>query len=92
MNAVTLAEVKGHLRILDNAEDTYITGLATAAEDHLTSIGVATAAPVPAAVKHAILLLTGHFYNNREATAERGTIVLPFGVSALIEPYREHFL
>lgn len=90
MNAVTLAEVKAHLRIIDNAEDAYITGLATAAEDHVSSIGVALAAPVPAAVKHAILLLAGHFYNNREATAERGTIVLPLGVSMLIEPYRSH--
>lgn len=44
---------------------------------------------VPAAIKHAILLLVGHWYNNREAVREgREVNELPFAVSALLWPLR----
>lgn len=48
-----------------------------------------TAAYVPDAIKHALKLLVGHFWENREATIV-GTIVaeLPMAVDALLGPYR----
>jgi len=44
---------------------------------------------VPAALRHAILLLVAHWYANREAVVT-GTIAtaLPFSVEALLKPYR----
>lgn len=50
--------------------------------------GVADSA-VPAAIKHAILLLVGHWYANREAVNVGNiTTELPLAVDALLRPYR----
>lgn len=43
---------------------------------------------VPAPIKTAILLLVGHWYQNREAVTGETANVLPFAVDALIGPYR----
>ncbi len=44
---------------------------------------------VPAALQHAILLLVGHFYENREAVSMAMNVTtLPLGVDRLIAPYR----
>lgn len=47
--------------------------------------------PLPAPLVQAILLMTGNWYQNREAVVT-GTIVapLPFGVDALLANYREY--
>jgi len=51
--------------------------------------GYGDAAAVPQALKHAILLLVGHWYENRDAVTV-GTVghQLPMAVNALIAPYR----
>jgi len=51
--------------------------------------GYGDALAVPQAIKQAILLLVGHWYENREATIG-GTMQheLPFAVEALLWPYR----
>lgn len=50
----------------------------------------ATAASVPAPLKHAILLLTAHWYENREAAGARAAGVrMPDAVSDLIAPFRK---
>ena len=43
---------------------------------------------VPDPLKVAILLLVGHWYQNREAVSSTGMASLPFAVEALIAPYR----
>lgn len=43
---------------------------------------------VPEPLKVAILLLVGHFYNNREATTSVSISQLPFAVNSLVAPYR----
>ncbi len=43
---------------------------------------------VPAPIKHAILLMVGHYYENREAITAEKPDVLPMGVDALLMPYR----
>lgn len=48
----------------------------------------AAAADVPQSIKTAILLMVAHWYNNREASAESQSSEIPFGVSALIAPFR----
>lgn len=89
MTAVTLEEAKAHLRITFAADDAYITGITEAAEGHVQSIGVTFASPLQPAVRHAVLLIVSHFYNNREAVTEAGIAAMPFGVNALLQPYRE---
>lgn len=49
--------------------------------------GYGNASAVPAALKAAILLLVGHWYQNREAVGE-ATQEPPLAVSALIAPFR----
>ncbi len=51
--------------------------------------GYGAAAAVPQAIKQAILLLVGHWYENRESTVS-GTIIksIPDGVDALLWAYR----
>lgn len=45
---------------------------------------------LPAPIKHAVLLLVAHFYENREAvTSDKGTPKeVPFTVNTLLYPYR----
>jgi uncharacterized phiE125 gp8 family phage protein len=51
--------------------------------------GYGDAADVPAAIKAAILLLVGHYYENREASVIGASVEnLPMGVDALLAPYR----
>lgn len=59
--------------------------------DYLAGYGDA-ANDVPNPLKQAVLMLIGHFYENREAI-NIGNIVteLPFGVKVLIQPYKRYF-
>lgn len=45
---------------------------------------------VPSALIHAMKLLIGHWYENREATAPVSLSDIPAGVDALIAPYKVH--
>lgn len=42
----------------------------------------------PPAIKQAVLLLVGHWYENREASANSNLVALPMAVDALIAPLR----
>jgi uncharacterized phiE125 gp8 family phage protein len=48
-----------------------------------------TGAPAP--VKQAILLLVGHWYQNREPTAQGGRPAIPLTVDALVAPLRRAY-
>ncbi|RVJ34193.1 head-tail connector protein [Sinorhizobium medicae] len=91
MATVTLAEAKAHLRIDASyvEEDAYLNGLIAAVDSALEGQGVATAAPVPASIKHAALLLIGHFYINREALGTDKLSKVPIAFDMLIAPYRD---
>jgi uncharacterized phage protein (predicted DNA packaging) len=87
---VSLADAKLYLRICNENEDDQIERLISAASGHLSSIGVdMTADPLPASVEQAQYLLIGHFYENREATAEIRIKEIAIGVDRLIAPYQE---
>lgn len=45
-------------------------------------------ANVPAGLRHAMLMLIGHWYENRENTSERESKPLPLAFSALVAPHR----
>ena len=99
---VTLEEAKAHLRvsivaadesgaigILENEDDAALQKMVEAAADHLASIGVdMSAEPFPPAIRHAVLMLVGHFYGNREAVSDAQVRTTPLGVDRLIAPYR----
>lgn len=85
-----LATVKEHLRVDSDDEDATIALYLAAAEGHLAAVGVdMDADPMPAPVTAAVLLLTAHLFENREATTPETQRYLPFGVDRLIAPYRE---
>lgn len=50
--------------------------------------GYADAASVPAPIKHAIKLLVGHLFENREQTSAVEIKDVPFAAESLLEPYR----
>lgn len=47
----------------------------------------ATVASVPAAIKHATLLLIGNWYDNRSASSTNNHQEIPFAVNALLMPF-----
>lgn len=49
----------------------------------------ATGKSVPQQIRQAILLLVGHYYENREAALEKGVQGIPFGVESLLWSERE---
>lgn len=72
-----------HDVVLPAPEDV-MTGIAI---DMLAGYGAANAVPLP--LKQAILMLTAHWFDNREAVAFGEQVqLLPMGVEALIAPYR----
>ena len=50
----------------------------------------ASGSSVPAAIRHAILMLLGHWYENRQATVSTGAVPqdVPFGVRSLLDSVR----
>lgn len=93
MAALTLAEVKLHLRVDHSAEDSLIQQYMSAAHDQVEEFlgravpwGVTSAAPdgeYPAAVRSGELLIIGDFYRNRDTNSEPGTALY-----RLLFPYR----
>lgn len=59
---------------------------------YTTSIGAASRAlegiVLNDAIKSAILLIVGHLYLNREAGTDKAISEIPFGVYALLQPFR----
>lgn len=80
MSAVTIEEVKAHLRITDAGNDALLGQKLAAAEDHVARyIGgpLAVDGKVPAAVREAVLQATAWFFD--------GT---PADLGGLLTPYR----
>ncbi|SDY23056.1 head-tail connector protein [Thermoactinomyces sp. DSM 45892] len=83
---VTLEEAKHHLRVEINEDDAYIESLIQVASQQAESY---TRRPfsyygknIPLPIKHAILLITGHLYENRESQE------IPAQAEYLLQPYK----
>src|SRR5262245_19761345 len=91
---LTLTEIKMHLKIEPEVtdEDTYLTGLETAAHRHTENVlrYVLAAEETPPNVKQAMLFLIAHWYRTREAVIT-GTIAtsVPLAYMALLYPERD---
>ena len=91
--------LKKHLNIDESwvEDDEYIKALCIAAEcaveNHiqrpLTEI-VDEHGKLPPAVKHAILLLVGHFYANRESVSFATASEIPLAYKYLLQPYKSY--
>lgn len=98
MAVVDLDLFKKHVRADDFADDDdYLQHLLEAAEiaiiratnrteEELTEIGGGT---FPATLKHAVMLLGAHWYNQRESVSSVQMHAAPDALQALIRPYRK---
>lgn len=90
---LTLEDIKRHLNVDFDEDDTLITSMIEAAEASIEqSIGVPLADIVtdgfPNDLKHAIRILTATFYEYREGFTNGKIQQVPFTLSHLISPYR----
>jgi len=99
MAVVDLGLFKKHVRADDFADDDeYLEHLLETAEsavimatnrtqEELAQMGNGT--DVPAPIKHAIMLLGAHWYNQRESVSSVQMHAVPDSLQALIKPYRK---
>lgn len=94
MSIVSVEDAKAHLNISDSADDALIGRYINTAEsfiDRWLAKPMAEMSPVPPDLTQAVLMLTGHFYENREATFVGVTAeTTPFGVWDIISQHREY--
>lgn len=96
---VTAAELKAQLNVTLADDDMLIAALIAAAEAHIERLlgftfaatygGTGQPALPPSDIKHAVLMLGAHWYDNREASLVGVSAqTIPFGVAEIIAEYR----
>lgn len=99
--AVTVAELKAHLRLNDGGEDDLLAGFIAAAEgtfENLTgrtldadpNTGFPTGVPEP--LKLGLKLLASHFYAVREAFTADRLEAMPFGFVSVCRQYATRYV
>lgn len=96
MAIVDLALLKKHVKADDfSDDDQYLQHLLDAAEQHvcratnhdvIDELDENGETPLP--IVQAILMLAGHWYNQREAVSGVNMVEVPYSFSALLKPYR----
>ena len=89
---VTLAELKAHLRILTNDEDTLLTSLiaqATTAASDYCRIDWLKEDEVPETVRLAVLLMVSHFYEYRDSSDKSAYTTMLSAFQTLLYPNRK---
>jgi len=93
MPSITVDNIKVHLNVAFSDDDIVLGDLIEAAEDFIlryTGAAFADGEEWPASLKHAVRLLVGHLYENREATLIGiSADMLPLGFADLVAPHRE---
>ncbi|TJV71053.1 MAG: phage gp6-like head-tail connector protein [Mesorhizobium sp.] len=89
---IAVDELKQHLNLIGDEDNTLLTQKIAAAEDWCAGyVGASLASfdPLPAGIREAILRIAADLYENREATVigVHGS-TLPFGVTDLLAPHR----
>ena len=97
MSLTALSLLKAHVRADDFSEDdTYLQHLLDTAEQHVADSTNRSLADLvelgggerPYSITHAVLLIAGHWYNQREAVAGVAMAEVPYTLQALLKPYR----
>lgn len=89
---VTLAELKAHLRILTDDEDTLLTSLiaqATTAASDYCRIDWQNEQNVPETVRLAVLLMASHFYEYRDSSDKSAYATMLASFQMLLYPNRK---
>lgn len=98
MAVVSLALFKKHVRADDFADDDeYLEHLLETAESAVITATNRTqeeleqmgGGEVPAPIKHAIMMVGAHWYNQRESVSSVQMHAVPDSLQALIKPYRK---
>ena len=98
MAVVSLALFKKHVRADDFADDDeYLTHLLETAESAVITATNRTEeeleqmgdGAMPTPIKHAIMMLGAHWYNQRESVSSVQMHAVPDSLQALIKPYRK---
>lgn len=103
MAIVTVEQLKEQIGWSDDlgtADDALMTRKISGAQDHIERLlgfkieatyGGADQEPVPPALVEAVCQLAAHWFENREASIVGVTaMVMPFGVEAIVNEYREY--
>lgn len=102
MATVDLALLKKHVNADDfTSDDTYLQHLLDAAEAHVIGMTNRTAAELmvpgssegtavlPVQLQQAVIMLAGHWYNQREAVSGVQMAEVPYSLQALVKPFRQ---
>ena len=99
MATMDIALLKQHVRADDfSNDDSYLSHLLDAAEQYVCDATNRTAeelvrlgggAKLPVTLQQAVLLIAGHWYNQREAVSGVQMSEVPYTMQALIKPYRK---
>lgn len=96
MASVDIALLKQYVRADDfSDDDTYLEHLLEAAETYVcnatnrTSAELLTDGMLPVTLRQAVLMIAGHWYNQREAVSGVQMSEVPYTLQALIKPYRK---
>ena len=98
MANVDIELLKKHVHADDfTADDVYLQQVLDAAEEYVIGATNRTSAELvqmgrgkfPATLQQEVLLIAGHWYNQREAVAGVQMTEVPYTIQALIKPYRK---
>ena len=98
MATVDIALLKMHVRADDfSDDDAYLQHLLDAAEQYVCEATNRTSeelaelggGKLPVTLQQAVLLIAGHWYNQREAVSGVQMAEVPYTLQALIKPYRK---
>lgn len=99
MATVKLELLKRHVRADDfSDDDQYLAHLLDAAEQYVSTatnrsskelLELGDGENLPATLQQAVLLIAGHWYNQREAVSGVQMAEVPYTLQALIKPYRK---
>lgn len=96
MASVDIALLKQHVRADDfSDDDTYLAHLLEVAETYVcdatnrTRDELLTDGKLPVTLQQAVLMIAGHWYNQREAVSGVQMSEVPYTLQALIKPYRK---
>ena len=95
---LTLEQVKKHLLVDDGfkADDSYITDLITVAEDSVSRhLDIALeeldeGGNLPPSIIHAMLLMIGNLYTNREPVTVGSVVKIPYTYEYLVGLYKHY--
>ena len=92
-NIVSLDEAKKHLNVSFDDDNEYISTLICVASERIESHidkKFEEFEVIPMSIKHAVLLLVGELYKNRELTTESSVNELPFTIDYLLTNYKNY--